>query len=130
MAARLRSGQPLNGTLTLSDASEQERSAIDQFLGRRPSSGMPMVVRLAEMERVLREGGICDSLCEAVQAIVGPIENQRRVRDLAAERWTELFTSLEPAMAELPEYRDWLVGICPARLVQKSHRGGCATPHR
>src|SRR5207302_11242017 len=57
-----------------------------------------------------REGGICDSLCEAVQAIVGPIENQRRVRDLAAERWTELFTSLEPAMAELPEYRDWLEG--------------------
>jgi len=127
MAARLRSGQPLNGTLTLSDASEQERSAIDQFLGRRPSSGMPMVVRLAEMERVLREGGICDSLCEAVQAIVGPIENQRRVRDLAAERWTELFTSLEPAMAELPEYRDWLVGIRSTGLLKKCSGGDCAS---
>ena len=72
MAARLRSGQPLNGTLTLSDASEQERSAIDQFLGRRPSSGMPMVVRLAEMKRILCESGMCDSLVEAVQAICRP----------------------------------------------------------
>ena len=127
MSARLRSGQPLSGTLTLSDASEEERSAIDQFLGRRPSSGRPMVVRLAEMERVLREGGICDSLSEAVQVVVGPIENQRRIRNSEAERWTEMFRSIEPAMTGLPEYRDWLVEIRATGLLKKCSGGDCAS---
>lgn len=86
-----------------------------------------MVVRLAEMERVLREGGICDSLSEAVQAIVGPIENQRRARDSAAEPWTELFKSIEPAMAELPEYRDWHVRIRSTGLLKKYSGGDCAS---
>jgi uncharacterized protein (TIGR02679 family) len=127
MAARLRSGQSLSGTLTLSGASREERSAIDQFLGRRPSSGTPMVVRLAEIERVLSEGGICDSLSEALQAILGPIENERQARDSAAERWTELFTSIEAVMMELPEYRDWLAGIHSTGLLKKYSGGDCAS---
>src|SRR5437879_8238479 len=64
IAARLRFGQSLGGTLTLQDVSADERSAIDHFLGRRPSSGTPLVVRLAEMERILCESGMCDSLAE------------------------------------------------------------------
>src|SRR5205823_14561467 len=58
MAARLRFGQSLGGTLTLPGVSAEERSAIDHFLGRRPSSGTPLVVRLAEMERILCESGM------------------------------------------------------------------------
>jgi len=72
MAARLRFGQSLGGTLTLPGVSAEERSAIDHFLGRRPSSGTPLVVRLAEMKRILCESGMCDSLVEAVQAICRP----------------------------------------------------------
>ena len=111
IAARLRFGQSLGGTLTLPDVSADERSAIDHFLGRRPSSGTPLVVRLAEMERILCESGMCDSLAEAVQAIAGPIEDQRRARDSASHRWTDLFSSIEAAMADLPQYRDWLARI-------------------
>src|SRR5260370_9434426 len=118
-AARLRFGQALGGTLTLPDVSADERSAIDHFLGRRPSSGIPLVVRLAEMERILCESGMCDSLAEAVQAIAGPIEDQRRARDSAAHRWTDLFSSIEAAMADLPQYRDWLTRIRSTGLLKK-----------
>ena len=126
MAVRLRSGQSLNGTLTLPGASEEERAAIDQFLRRRPSSGTPMVVRLADIERVLCEGGICDSLSEAVQAIVGPIENQRRARESVAGRWAELFASIEPAIVELREYRDWFTRIRSTGLLKRCSNGDCA----
>src|SRR5260370_5611469 len=111
MAARLRFGQSLGGTLTLPDVSADERSASDHLLGRRPSSGTPLVVRLAEMERILCESGMCDSLAEAVQAIAGPIEDQRRARDSAAHRWTDLFSSIEAAMADLPQYRTCSPGV-------------------
>src|SRR5258706_13433921 len=122
IAARLRFGQSLGGTLTLPDVSADERSAIDHFLGRRPSSGTPLVVRLAEMERILCESGMCDSLAEAVQAIAGPIEDQRRARDSASHRWTDLFSSIEAAMADLPQYRDWLARICSTGLLPKYSR--------
>src|SRR5256884_9871795 len=48
-------------------------------------------------------------------------------RGQIAERWTELFTSLEPAMAELPEYRDWLVGVRSTGLLKKCSGGDCAS---
>jgi uncharacterized protein (TIGR02679 family) len=126
MAARLRFGQSLAGTLTLPDASAEERSAIDHFLGRRPSSGAPMVVRLAEIERILCESGICDELAEAVQAIVGPIENQRSARDSVAQQWTDLFRSIEPAMVDLPQYRSWLARIRSTGLLKKYSGDDCA----
>ena len=125
IAARLRFGQSLGGTLTLPDVSADERSAIDHFLGRRPSSGTPLVVRLAEMERILCESGMCDSLAEGVQAIVGPIEDQRRARDSSSHRWTDLFSSIEAAMADLPLYRDWLARIRSTGLLKKYSGDDC-----
>src|SRR5258705_5591665 len=119
IAARLRFGQSLGGTLTLPDVSADERSAIDHFLARRPSSGTPLVVRLAEMERILCESGMYDSLAEAVQAIAGPIEDQRRARDSASHPWTGLFSSIEAALADLPPNPPWLPRIPSTGLVQK-----------
>jgi uncharacterized protein (TIGR02679 family) len=125
IAARLRFGQSLGGTLTLPDVSADERSAIDHFLGRRPSSGTPLVVRLAEMERILCESGMCDSLAEAVQAIAGPIEDQRRARDSASQRWADLFSSIEAEMADLRQYRDWLARIRSTGLLKKYSGDDC-----
>src|SRR5260221_1573288 len=112
IAARLRFGQSLGGTLTLPDVSADERSAIDHFLGRRPSSGTPLVVRLAEMERILCESGMCDSLAAAGPAISAPIENQSPARDSASHRWTDPFSSIAAAKADLPHVPDWAPRIC------------------
>src|SRR5258708_26887549 len=71
------------------------------------------------MERILCESGMCDSLAEAVQAIAGPIEDQRRARDSASHRWTDLFSSIEAAMADLPQYPDWLARIRSTGLLKK-----------
>src|SRR5204862_6613042 len=101
MAARLRFGQSLGGTLTLPGVSAEERSAIDHFLGRRPSSVTPLAVRRAAMERILCESGMCDSLVEAVLAIARPIEDQRPARPSASQRWTNLFSSPEAPIADL-----------------------------
>src|SRR5439155_23182445 len=38
-----------------------------------------------------------------------------------------IFTSLEPAMADLPEYRDWLVGIRSTGLLKKCSGGDCVS---
>src|SRR2546423_1831959 len=84
-----------------------------------------MVARLAEMDTILGQGGMFDSLVEAVQAIAGPIEDQRRARDSASQRWTNLFSSIEAAMADLPQYRGWLARIRSTGLLKKYSGDDC-----
>lgn len=122
---RLRLGRPLQGSITLATPSDNERSAIDQFLGRRPSSGTSLVIRLAEVERILSDGAICDSLAEAVEALLGRIENQNQAREVAARRWAEVFLDIEPALEDLPQYRPWLEQLRSAGLLKRLSGGDC-----
>ena len=80
LVARVRLGRPLSGSLTLANPSEAERSAFDRLLGRRPSAGAALTLRLSEVERVLREGGLCDSLEDAVHGLAGPVTSLRSSR--------------------------------------------------
>jgi hypothetical protein len=105
---RLRFGRDLNGTLSLPSPTASERSAIDAFLGRRPTSGEDIVVRLSEIERILLEGGICNSLQEAIEAIVGPVENERQARLLLAREWEDVFTKAAAKLTDLPQGAQWL----------------------
>lgn len=125
MRERLRLGRGLAGTLTLARLSEQERSAVDQFLHRRPSSGSQVIVRLSEVERILREGGICETLAEAVEAIVGPVEDERDARDSAARDWADLFASVVPLPERLSAYRPWLQQLRAKGLLKRLTAGRC-----
>src|SRR5207237_1391836 len=73
----------------------------------------------------LRVSGMWGSLAVGVRAIAGPLEDQRRARDSSSHRWTDLFSSIEAAMAALPLYRDWLARIRSTGLLKKYSGDDC-----
>lgn len=92
---RLARGQALSGVVTLSDPSDAERAAVDRLLGRRPSSGASVTVRLEDVDRLLREARVCAGLAAAVEALDGPAPDPDRA---AAEEaaWRRAVGSIDP----------------------------------
>lgn len=126
LRGRLRRGRGLGGTITLDGPTQEERSAIDRFLERRPTSGDALCIRVSEIERILREGDICDSLREAIEAITGPVSDERGAREAAKLQWAQVFSSVEPAMTELPIHTTWLEQLRCSGLLKRLCGGDCA----
>ena len=79
---RLEAGRPLTGTVTLADASVEQRRAVERLTGRPPRSGTSLSVSLFEVDRVLRESGAAPGgLAEAVALLTG------RLRTAIATGW-------------------------------------------
>ncbi len=96
MRRRLELGQPLDGGVTLSDASPAQRRAVQRLLGRAPRAGRALSVSLREVDELLRRSGACaDGLEAAVVALTGPVVVRADV--LAAEHanWERAFAPLD-----------------------------------
>jgi uncharacterized protein (TIGR02679 family) len=112
---RLEAGRPLTGTVTLSNATVEQRRAVERLTGRSPRSGTSVSVSLPELDRVLRESGAAPTgLAEAVALLTGPVRDRNRDRADAASAWTAAFAPLDDAVAaaagraELTAWREWL----------------------
>lgn len=102
-------GGVLDGTTaTLTDPSEDERSAVDRLLGVR-SRGRVVRVRLAHLDGLLqdRTGAF---LVAVVEEAVGPIRDRPGEREAAASREQAMWsTALDhPAVARHAGLEDWL----------------------
>lgn len=73
-----------------------------------------MTVRLSELEALLREAGICDSLVEAVEALTGPLIDARAERQAADEAWAAVFRAEDDART-----RPWLEDLRAAGLLRR-----------
>ncbi|MGC4120177.1 MAG: TIGR02679 family protein [Myxococcales bacterium] len=109
---RLELGEPLTGIVRLDEASEEQREAVGALLGRRAGRGGAVSVDLAKLEQVLVEAGLCQDLQEAVESLVGPVENERGRRQQEAREWAKVFDDLarrasgsEPLRAVLEEVK-------------------------
>ncbi len=116
---RIELGRPLVGGLTLSEASPEERAAIDTLLGRKSTRGSSLQIQLDELAHALREAGICDDLQSAVFALRGPIVD-RHTR--AAEReaaWTAVWQEMEKSFGAKPMLRPWLAKLAGTGVVRR-----------
>jgi uncharacterized protein (TIGR02679 family) len=110
--ARMEGGRPLTGTVTLTDATAEQRQAAQRLTGRPARSGASLSVSLSAVDRILRESGAAPGgLAEAVTRLTGPVRD--RNRDLAdtAAAWAAAFATLDEAVAgraELAPWRAWL----------------------
>jgi uncharacterized protein (TIGR02679 family) len=103
---RLELGQPLEGSVTLADASAAQRRAAQTLLGRRPRAGRTLSVPLPAVDEVLRRCGASpDGLAAAVIALTGPVVV--RAEESAAERlaWEWAFAPLEEMVGQRAESR-------------------------
>lgn len=99
---RLTRGEPLSGTVTLTDSTPAQRAAIHRLLGRRPRDGAALTVSLPAVDEVLRRSGTSpEGLEPAVIALTGPIADNSAL----AEAWLW-------ALSELPD-------AVPASLVRR-----------
>jgi uncharacterized protein (TIGR02679 family) len=99
---RIELGQPLQGVVTLADASTAQRRAAQHLLGRPPRAGRALSVSLQAVDEVLRRSGACeDGLEAAVVALTGPVVV--RAEALTAERvaWEQAFAPLTDLVSRL-----------------------------
>jgi uncharacterized protein (TIGR02679 family) len=93
---RLEFDQPLEGTVTLADASAAQRRAVQRLLGRRPRAGRALSVSLGAVDELVRRSRASpDGLAAAVVALTGPVVVHAEAS--AAERlaWERAFAPLE-----------------------------------
>ncbi len=93
---RLELGQPLEGTVTLAEASAAQRRAAQRLLGRRPRTGRALSVSLGAVDELVRRSRASpEGLASAVVTLTGPVVV--RAEASAAERlaWARAFAPLE-----------------------------------
>lgn len=87
MARRVVFGRPLTGSVTLHDASDEERRAVRGLLGpTRPQRGASLTIDLGSVAEALRRAGIADDLRSAVDALTGPVVPRAEIRDAEGAR--------------------------------------------
>jgi uncharacterized protein (TIGR02679 family) len=105
------------GSVTLPQATADQRDAVERLLGRRAARGHSVSVRLEELEALLRDAGICDSLAEAVEALTGPLVDARAQRQETDAAWAEVFAA-EEAGGPPP----WLEGVRATGVLRRLAR--------
>ena len=105
---RLERGEKLDGFVTLSEATQEERAHIAAILGSAPSRGATLGIDLRKLEACLRDGELCNSLYQAVETLCGPIVNRRAEREACEEKWARLFTEARNDIAAKPDLLLWL----------------------
>lgn len=108
---RVEQRRRLTGVVTLQSPSDAQRDAVGGLLGRPPSRGGALSVRLADIDALLRQAEICDGLAEAVEALVGPIRDLRGEETERSLRWSAVFDDATRRIGDRPELHAWLAEI-------------------
>jgi uncharacterized protein (TIGR02679 family) len=111
-----------DGPITLNGSTAAQREAVDRLLGRRPSRGGSLTVRLEELEAILRHAEICDSLWEAVAELTGPMVDVRAQRRSLDESWAQVFATRSAETASRPEVKAWREELRTSGLLKRLSR--------
>jgi uncharacterized protein (TIGR02679 family) len=117
---RLEAGRPLTGSVTLADATADQRRAVERLTGRPPRSGASLSVSLPEVDRILRESGAAPGgLAEAVTLLTGPLQDRQRDRADAAAAWVTAFAPLDDVVADRADLAAWRVWLDATGMVRR-----------
>ena len=105
---RAAEGRPLTGSLTLSSASPAQRRAVDALLGRAPSRGASLSVRMEELDAILRTAGLHPGgLRAAVEELTGPIPDTKAKALAEAHAWQYAYEPLDTVVSGNAYLEDW-----------------------
>lgn len=108
---RLRRGLELRGTVTLTNASDEQRKAVARLLGRRITPGSSVSIPLERLDSILRESGACPGgLAAAVVRLTGPVPDPN-VRQAEEAAWRVVDSELARLVELHPELADWTSGL-------------------
>ncbi|WAL70688.1 TIGR02679 family protein [Kitasatospora sp. YST-16] len=129
---RLEDGRPLDGTVTLTGATDHQRAAVARLLGRPARPGRSLSVPLPAVDTVLRAGGASpDGLAAAVTALTGPVTVRRAQEAATAAAWQLALAELDrPAITDRPELAAWHAGLSTSGLLKRLSGSDPATARR
>ncbi|MGH3492135.1 MAG: TIGR02679 family protein [Sciscionella sp.] len=117
---RLERDEPLEGTVTLSSATQPQRDAVYRLLGRRPRAGAALSVPLPAVDKVLRESGVCPAgLATAVTALTGPIPSRAALAREQKLLWDSAFQPLDDLAGRRSALADWVRGLRESGLLRR-----------
>lgn len=112
---RLARGQPLAGTVTLSNASPAQRQAAARLLGRPPGRGSSLTVPLQRVAELLADAGVAPDLTTAVQALCGPVADARSAAGDHERRWAQVYDDaakrLGGRLGDRPALGEWVARL-------------------
>lgn len=127
---RIAQGKPLTGKLQLGQATASERSAIDKLVGRVPTNGNSLTIDLDRLATLLAHARACDSLEDAVVALVGPVPNKRSLAESKMREWENIWQAARLELPGNPPALAWIDDLCNSgvlkRLVASDHQAAKA----
>lgn len=111
LRARMSRGEPLEGPISLVEASPEQRDAVARLLGRKPTRAAGLTVDLKKLAEVLSRAEMCDSLAEAVVALSGPVENRAEEHARRERQWSDVYRDAENCLSGRPELLQWLAEL-------------------
>ena len=121
---RMERGQSLETSVTLPDATAEQRAAVQRLLGRAPRSSQALTVSLPALDHLLRDTGVCtDGLAAAVVALGGEIVDRQALSAHETELWHKAFEPLAAAVKDVPRLEQWLSEIRQSGLVRRLSNG-------
>lgn len=116
---RVEQGKPLRGLVSRRDASPAERRALDALMGRAASTGKSLSLRLEQLEERLRRAQVAPDLRSALEALTGPLADQRARRRERRRQWDDVLAEATERL-ESPILRDWLADRRTLTLLRRA----------
>ncbi len=117
---RLAEGTPLDGVVTLAQATAGQRRAVELLLGRAPGTGHSLSVRLSELDDALRAAEVFpEGLAAAVVALTGPVADRRAVAEAHRLAWESALRPLDECAQARPELAGWRAELESTGLLKR-----------
>lgn len=117
---RLERGEPLDTSITLTEATPAQRDAVHRLLGRRPRPGNALTVPLPAVDDLLRRSGASpDGLAAAVTALTGPITDRAAHAAAVDAAWHRAFAPLATVVESHPILAGWYDRLRATGLVRR-----------
>jgi uncharacterized protein (TIGR02679 family) len=120
---KLERGEPLEGRITLTDPVPAQRGAISRLFGKPFSTAGSIALKLSELERLLRDGEICQSLREAVEGLAGPVRNLREEQRLLDDHWRRIFDEARDRVRDDARLTGWIEELERTGIVRRLTSG-------
>lgn len=118
LVTRIERGLSLDaGTVSLADATPEQRRAVDNVLGRRSTIGGKLHVDLVRLCTALRIDA--DGVRALVLALRGPVHDLRAGREAKAVAWDALFLEWEKRLGSENMLSGWLDGLRRGGLLKR-----------
>lgn len=110
------------GAVTLTRATDAERTAVERLLGRPPRRGRTLSVDPAALSDTLNRAGIAADLRQALETLDGPLHDPAAARAASRARWQTIIEHARPEANRLG-CEAWLETIAQRGLLKRLARG-------